>query len=87
MPHSPKDLERFEKMTCAVCGEKSFDGYMAYDSVWADAGLLPKEQAHLRCLATRLGRSLKAGDFKLVPLNNVLFYGMDIGRAENAQGS
>ena len=59
---------------CHHCGEPIGDDYyMALDAVWAAADLPEyKCEAHLKCLAARLGRELTPEDFTDAPVNDNL---------------
>ena len=66
--------------SCAECGRDALDSYMVYDFVWllvmpSKHGLL-----HLECLERRLGRPLTLADFTAAPVNNVLRFGVALGR-------
>jgi hypothetical protein len=67
---------------CGICGERvdAFDfAYMVTDTVWANAGLVRGNIAHLACLSAVLGRSLEIGDFPDVPCNRILRFGFRMG--------
>jgi hypothetical protein len=53
---------------CVDCGDVR-DYYMVYGHVWKEAGLAPNQCCCCRCLAARLGRPLKPGDFTYCPAN------------------
>jgi hypothetical protein len=53
---------------CVDCGYRR-DYYVVFDHVWKDAGLEPDQYCCRKCLAVRLGRPLKRGDFTDCPLN------------------
>ena len=59
-------------ITCDDCGGV-VQGYMVKDAVWAAAGLEPRGLICLVCLADRLGRELRFGDFTPAPVNPWLF--------------
>ncbi len=65
---------------CIDCGtetnpigpDQRSEMYMVHDDVWEAAGMTPNGGCLcIGCLEKRLGRQLRAGDFKDVPLNDL----------------
>jgi hypothetical protein len=79
-PTDPK-IPRYERWTCAVCGERSItDYYMVHDALWKESGIPAKGMAHIKCLSTKIGRPLTEDDFTEVPVNHLLRVGVDLER-------
>ena len=53
---------------CVDCGDTR-DYYLVNDTVWAEAGLKPRQCCCRKCLAARLGRPLEPRDLLICPAN------------------
>jgi hypothetical protein len=61
---------------CEVCGQFVGYVYMVHDHVWAQAGLGPRNNAHIPCLEQLLRRGLVASDFTAKPCNEGVLWGL-----------
>lgn len=80
----PPPRHRRPAKLCAEC-KKPDDKtwyYMVTDGAWAEADLHPLERCCIPCLQQRLGRFLRFKDFPAIPINRMLRWGIQQGRAE-----
>lgn len=67
------------KTFCEDCEQPAPTTYIVADYLWHEYGN-KKGRLCINCFERRLGRPLTSDDFECVPVNDVLFFGVQMGK-------